>query len=103
MDFNLSEEQKQIISLAREIASDFPPKYWREKDIKGEFIEDFFRAVCRAGFTGLIIPERYGGSGRGITEFAIALEELAANGGGLGPIFLMITELFGGLSIVSHG
>jgi len=104
MDFSFTEEQKMIASSAREISEDFPPEYWRGKDLSEEFGEEFYKAIVKAGFTGMIIPEKYGGSGRGITELLIAMEELAAGGCGMaGPWYLILTEIFGGLSIIRHG
>ncbi len=104
MNFELNEEQRMIASTAKEIAQDFPPEYWREKEEKGEFAEEFFKAIAKAGFFGIVIPEEYGGSGYGMTELLIAMEELAANGCGMGGIwYLVLTEVFGGLTIVRHG
>ena len=104
MDFSFSEEQKMIASSAKEVAEDFPPEYWREKDSKEEFGEEFYKAISKAGFTGMIIPEKYGGSGKGMTELLIAMEELAANGTGMaGPWYLILTEVFGAMSIIRHG
>ncbi|MEM0022514.1 MAG: acyl-CoA dehydrogenase family protein [Archaeoglobaceae archaeon] len=104
MEFELTEEQKMIANTAKEIAEDFPPEYWREKDAKGEFAEEFFKAIAKAGFFGIVIPENYGGSGYGVTELLIAMEELAANGCGMAGVwYLVLTECFGALTIVRHG
>lgn len=104
MDFSFSEEQKMIASSAKEVAKDFPPEYWREKDLKEEFAEEFWKAIGKAGFTGLVIPEKYGGSGRGMTELLIAMEELCANSCGMGGMwYLVITEAMGAQSIVRYG
>ncbi|WP_456370293.1 acyl-CoA dehydrogenase family protein [Geoglobus sp.] len=93
-----------IADAAKDIARDFPPEYWREKDEKGEFAEEFWRAISKAGFLGIVIPEEYGGAGMGVTELLIAMEELAANGCGMGGVwYLVLTEVFGALSIVRHG
>lgn len=104
MDFNFTEEQKMIANSAKEIAKDFPPEYWREKEQKEEFGEEFYKAISRVGFTGIIIPEKYGGAGKGMTELLIAMEELAANGCGMAaPWYLVLSEIFGAMSIVRHG
>ncbi|MEM2175759.1 MAG: acyl-CoA dehydrogenase family protein [Archaeoglobaceae archaeon] len=104
MEFEFNEEQKMIANTAKEIAEDFPPEYWREKDAKGEFAEEFFKAIAKAGFFGIVIPENYGGSGYGMTELLIAMEELAANGCGMGGVwYLVLTECFGALTITRHG
>ncbi len=104
MDFNFTEEQKMIANTAKELAKNFPPEYWREKDLKEEFGEEFYKAIGKAGFTGMVIPEKYGGAGKGVTDLLIAMEELAANGCGMAGIwYLVITEDFGGISIIRHG
>ncbi len=104
MEFEFTEEQKAIANAAREIARDYPPEYWREKEEKGEFAEEFFKAIAKAGFFGLVIPEEYGGSGYGVTELLIAMKELAANGCGAGGVwYLVLTEVFGALPIVRYG
>ena len=84
MNFEFTEEQKMIANAARDIAKDFPPEYWREKEEKGEFAEEFFKAVADAGFFGIVIPEEYGGAGYGMQELLVAMEELCANGCGAG-------------------
>ena len=104
MDFNLTEEQKMIANSAREIAKQFGPEYWRKKEENGEFAGEFWKVISDAGFTGMVIPEEYGGTGRGITELLIAMEELVANGCGLGgQWYLTLTEVFGAVSIIRHG
>ncbi|MHC1636430.1 MAG: acyl-CoA dehydrogenase family protein [Candidatus Methanospirareceae archaeon] len=104
MDFEFTEEQKMIMRVAREIAEDFPPEYWREKEEKKEFGEEFWRAISEAGFVGIVIPEEHGGAGMGLTELIIAMEELAANGCGMaGAWYLILTEIFGAISILRHG
>jgi len=104
LKFEYTEEQRMIANAARDIAKDFPPEYWREKEENGEFAEEFFKAISKAGFFGIVIPEEYGGSGYGVTELLIAMEELAANGCGMAGVwYLVLTEVFGGLTIVRHG
>ena len=104
MDFNLTEEQKMIANSAKEIAKEFGPEYWREKEEKGEFASEFWKVIADAGFTGIVIPEEYGGTGKGIAELLIAMEELAANGCGLGgQWYLVMSEIFGATSIIRHG
>ena len=104
MNFDLTEEQKMIANSAREIAKEFGPEYWREKEEKEEFASEFWQVISDAGFTGIVIPEEYGGVGKGITELLIAMEELVANGCGLGgQWYLLLTEVMGGISIIRHG
>jgi acyl-CoA dehydrogenase len=104
MNFEFTEEQKMIAKAAKEIAQDFPPEYWREKEEKGEYAEEFHRALLKAGFYGIVIPEKYEGYGYGLTELLIAIEELAAGGCGMGgPWHLIGQEVFGALTLLRHG
>lgn len=104
MNFDLTQEQKMIANTAKEIAQQFGPEYWREKEEKQEFAEEFWKVISEAGFTGIVIPEEYGGAGRGITELLIALEELVAKGCGLGGAwYLILSEILVALSITKHG
>ncbi|MEM3597062.1 MAG: acyl-CoA dehydrogenase family protein [Candidatus Bathyarchaeia archaeon] len=104
MNFELTAEQKMIVETAKEIAHDFGPEYWREKDKKHEFPEEFWKSIVEAGFTGIVIPEKYGGGGMGMFEMLLAMETLVSEGCGLGgEWFLCLSAIFGGLSIVKHG
>jgi acyl-CoA dehydrogenase len=104
MNFDFSEEQRMIANSARNIAQEFGPEYWRVKDENGEFAIEFWKAISAAGFVGIVIPEQYGGTGGRLMDLLIAMEELAANGCGLGgQWYLTLTEIFGALSIVQHG
>jgi acyl-CoA dehydrogenase len=104
MNFDFTQEQKMIANTAKEIARQFGPEYWQEKEEKQEFAGEFWKVVSEAGFTGIVIPEEYGGAGRGITELLIAMEELVANGCGLGGAwYLILSEVLGALSIAKHG
>ena len=104
MDFELTEEQRMIVEAASDIAKDFGPEYWREKDKNHEFPEGFWKALVEAGFPGIVIPEEYGGGGMGMFEMVLAMETLASEGCGLaGEWFLCLTSVFGGLTIVKHG
>jgi acyl-CoA dehydrogenase len=104
LDFELTAEQKMIVATAADIAHDFGPEYWREKDKKHEFPEDFWKSLVDAGFSGIVVPESYGGGGMGMSEMILAMETLVSEGCGLaGEWFLCLSSVFGGLSIVKHG
>lgn len=104
MDFELTQEQKMIVEAAAEIAHDYNPEYWREKDKKHEFPEDFWKSLIDAGFPGIVIPEQYGGGGMGMFEMVLAMETLASEGCGLaGEWLLCLSAVFGGSSIQKHG
>ena len=76
MNFELSEEQLLIRESVVKLCADFPDDYWSKKDTEHEFPWDFYEAMAEAGWLGIAIPEAYGGSGRGITEASLVLEEV---------------------------
>ena len=80
MDFSDTDEHRLIRDSVRKVCADFPDEYWAEKDEAHEFPWDFYRAMAAGGWLGIAIPEPYGGSGRGLAEAGIVLEEVAASG-----------------------
>jgi acyl-CoA dehydrogenase len=81
MDFNLTQEQLQIRNEIRKVCREFPDAYWREIDKKKEYPEAFVRKLSELGWLAALIPEEYGGTGLGITEASIILEEINHSGG----------------------
>jgi acyl-CoA dehydrogenase len=68
----------------RDLCKAFPDRYWRALDAERAYPEAFVRALTDAGYLAALIPEEYGGSGLGVTEASIILEEVnrsGANGG----------------------
>jgi acyl-CoA dehydrogenase len=81
MDFNLTQEQLQIREEIRKVCKEFPDLYWREIDRKKDYPEAFVRKLSDLGWLAALIPEEYGGTGLGITEASIILEEINRSGG----------------------
>jgi acyl-CoA dehydrogenase len=81
MDFNPTEEQLQIRAEIQKVCKEFPDAYWREIDSKKEYPEAFVRKLSDLGWLAALIPEEYGGTGLGITEASIILEEINHSGG----------------------
>lgn len=104
MDFRLNDEQRMMIDAARQIGERFGLDYWRQQDASKSFPTEYWRAVCDAGLCGVALPSEHGGSGLGMLEMALIVENLAATGGGstVGQLF-MINPIFGGVSISRFG
>ncbi|HEY7322551.1 MAG TPA: acyl-CoA dehydrogenase family protein [Candidatus Binatia bacterium] len=81
MDFNLTQEQLQIREEIGKVCKEFPDLYWREIDRKRDYPEAFVRKLSELGWLAALIPEEYGGTGLGITEASIILEEINRSGG----------------------
>src|SRR5947208_16446037 len=65
----------------RDLCKAFPDAYWRELDAVRSYPDGFVRALTEAGYLAALIPEAYGGSGLGVTEASIILEEVNRSGG----------------------
>jgi acyl-CoA dehydrogenase len=81
MDFNLTVEQQQIREEIKKVCKEFPDAYWREIEGKKAYPEVFVRKLSELGWLAALIPEEYGGTGLGITEASIILEEINHSGG----------------------
>jgi len=79
-----AEDLQAIRENVRALCRDFPDTYWREGDKKGEYPQDFVKALTESGYLAVLIPEEYGGSGLGITEAGVILEEINHSGGNSG-------------------
>ncbi|WP_407147197.1 acyl-CoA dehydrogenase family protein [Bradyrhizobium sp. ORS 86] len=80
MDFDLTQEQRQILEYGDTIARRFDRKYWMDCADKRVFPEALYRQVAEDGFVGTMVPEDYGGAGQGMVEMHLFLEGLSNNG-----------------------
>lgn len=81
LTFALSEEQRALKAAVYDLATQFPPEYWRELDAKREYPDAFVTALTKAGYLAALIPQEYGGAGLGILEGSLILEEINRSGG----------------------
>src|SRR3954454_2928710 len=103
MDFALSEDQQTIRKAVAELAARFDDSYWMEKDRAHEFPTEFYDAFAEGGWLGITTPEEYGGSGFGITEASLLLEEVAASGAGMNGASSIHMSIFGMHPVIVHG
>ena len=103
MDFETTEEHQLIRDAIGKICADFPDEYWSKCDNGHLFPWDFYNALAEAGWIGIAIPEQYGGSGRGITEASIVLEEVAASGAAMNGTSSIHLSIFGMHPVVKYG
>src|SRR6476661_6523401 len=68
----------------RDLCKQYPDPYWRELDARRAYPTEFVRTLTQAGYLAALIPEQYGGSGLGLSEAAIILEEINRSGGNSG-------------------
>jgi acyl-CoA dehydrogenase len=101
--FEETEEHADIRAAVRRVCSRFPDAYWREHDENHRFPDEFYAAMAEGGWIGIAIPEEYGGGGRGITEAAIVLEEVAASGAAMNGCSAIHLSIFGMNPVVKFG
>ncbi len=81
LHITLTEEQQALKKAVADLCQLYPGSYWRELDAKREYPEAFVQELSKAGYLAALIPEAYGGSGLGILEGGLILEEINRSGG----------------------
>jgi alkylation response protein AidB-like acyl-CoA dehydrogenase len=85
MDFELSDEQKDIQKAAKEFAQgEFDPDLALELDQEGKFPEPLWKKAAQLGFIGIHYPEEFGGQGLGLFENLLIIEAFCRVDSGIG-------------------
>jgi alkylation response protein AidB-like acyl-CoA dehydrogenase len=85
MNFELSDEQKDIQKAAREFAQgEFDPDLALELDENGKFPESLWKKAAQLGFIGMHYPEELGGQGLGLLENLLVIEAFCRVDSGIG-------------------
>jgi acyl-CoA dehydrogenase len=79
-----AELHQDLRAAVRDLCKGFPDSYWRELDARRAYPDAFVKALTDAGYLAALIPEEFGGSGLGITEASIILEEINRSGANAG-------------------
>ena len=87
MDCLLTEEQKMIKDLTRQIAREKIKPGAAEYDEKGEFPWSIVKILADSDIFGIFLPKEYGGMGVSVFNLAIATEELSWGCGGISLVF----------------
>ncbi len=80
------DEHQEIRDAVRALCSEFPDEYHRKIDEQRAYPEAFVDALISAGWLSAMIPEEYGGSGLGLTEASVIMEEINRSGGNSGAV-----------------
>ena len=83
VDYPLTEDQKMLRDLCRQIAEEKIRPHSKELDEKEEFSEEIMKVLAQSDLFSLSIPERYGGMGTGLLDLCIATEEISRVDGGV--------------------
>ena len=89
-----------IRDAVRALCADFPDSYHRDIDAVRAYPEAFVDALTRAGWMAALIPEEYGGSGLGLTEASVIMEEINRAGGNSGACH---GQMYNMNTLIRHG
>jgi acyl-CoA dehydrogenase len=74
----------EIRDAVRDLCRKFPDEYFRKVDAERGYPAEFVDALTEAGWLAALIPQEYGGSGLGLGEASVVMEEINAAGGNAG-------------------
>lgn len=100
MDFQLDDDHLLIRDGVTKLCEKFPERYWIEVDERQAYPAEFVAALDEAGWLAILIPEEYGGGGRGAVEAAIVLEAINRSGGSAGAAHAQMYTMG---TILRHG
>lgn len=95
MDFALAEEHLMIQEVAREFSQKKLAPRAAEFDETGQLDRDLIHEMGHLGLLGIIVPEKYGGSGMDHLSYVVAMEELAAGCSSHASVAGLHNSLFG--------
>ncbi len=81
---NRTDAHQDIRDAVRALCAQFPADYFRRIDEERGYPEEFVDALTAAGWLAALIPQEYGGSGLGLVEASVIMEEINRAGGNSG-------------------
>src|SRR5512145_2708200 len=95
-----TEPYQDIRDGVRDLCAEFPDEYFRRIDEARAYPEAFVDALTKAGWLAALIPEEYGGSGLGLAEASVIMEEINRNGGNSGACH---GQMYNMSTVLRHG
>ena len=81
---SVTDSYQEIREAVRDLCAQFPSEYFRKVDEERGYPEAFVDALTKAGWLAALIPQEYGGSGLGLAEASVIMEEINRSGGNSG-------------------
>ncbi|MCK9991026.1 MAG: acyl-CoA dehydrogenase, partial [Rugosibacter sp.] len=79
-----AEKYPELREALRDLCAHYPDEYFRGIDEERGYPEAFVNALTEAGWLAVMIPQEYGGSGLGLAEASVVMEEINRCGGNAG-------------------
>ena len=76
-----SNSYQDVRDGVRALCEQYPDEYHRRIDAQRGYPEEFVKALTDAGWMAAMIPQEYGGSGLGLAEASVIMEEINRTGG----------------------
>src|SRR5688500_9523417 len=102
MDFSLTDEQREIQALARELAQAEIEPNAAAWDREHRFPTELYPKLAELGLMGVCVPTELGGAGADFLAYVLVLEELSRADAGVGVTVAVHTSA-GTLPILNHG
>ena len=81
---NPPNQYPEIREAVGALCAQYDAAYWQKVDDARAYPETFVEALTKAGWMAALIPEEYGGSGLGLAEASVVMEEINRAGGNSG-------------------
>jgi len=79
-----AQAHQDLRDAIRALCARFPDEYFRKVDAARGYPTEFVDALTQAGWLAALIPQDYGGSGLGLAEASVIMEEINRCGGNAG-------------------
>jgi acyl-CoA dehydrogenase len=83
-DIPTPDSHQELREALRALCNSFDSAYWQRIDQARGYPEEFVTALTGAGWLAALIPQEYGGSGLGLAEASVIMEEINFSGGNAG-------------------
>ncbi len=93
-------DHPEIRDPIRALCADFPDEYFRRIDQQRAYPQAFVDALTQAGWMAALIPQEFGGSGLGVLEASVIMEEINRSGGNSGACH---GQMYNMNTILRHG
>lgn len=80
----IPDQYQELREALRGLCREFDASYWQKVDTDRGYPEAFVDALAEAGWLAALIPQEYGGSGLGLAEASVIMEEINLSGGNAG-------------------
>ena len=101
-----ADQYQELREALRDLCGSFDSQYWQKVDEARGYPEAFVDALTKAGWLSALIPTEYGGSGLGLCEASVIMEEINLAGGNAGSchgqMYNMGTLLRHGSEVQKH-